>query len=86
MARHKVQKVISLYLIKLCEKIRKVVVRTKVLSVGVDVLTEERNVAVALCYECLNLVYYVFLAAATLATSYVRNNTVCAKIITAIHN
>ena len=89
MTRHKADVIIALDLVNISEQIGKIVNLTVValciLAVAIDVLTEQRYILVSCFNQTLDLGDYILGSAASLATANVRNDTVRAEIIAAVH-
>ena len=86
MARHKANDVISLDLANSRKKVCKITFSSEFLTVGVDVLTEQGNLSATACDKLAHLTQNILGTAAAFSASDVRNDTVRAEIVTAVHN
>ncbi len=85
MRRHEANDEITVYVVDASEKLRKACFTAKVIAVGVDVLTEEHYLLVAVLDESLDLADYILGTAAALFAAYIWDNAVGAEVIAAKH-
>ena len=86
MGCHKTDSLKSLNLIDFTQQFRKRDRILQVLSVRIDILTKQHNFTHTISNQSLDLTDDILRLTASLATSYIRYNTVAAEIITAEHN
>ena len=85
MGRHEAYQEISLYPVKLPEKLRETHFAVKIIAVGIDILTEEHNFLVAVLHEFTHFIDDVLRFSAPLSASYVGNDAVCTEIVASEH-
>ena len=85
MGRHKAYPEVALYLVQFTQKLRKSHTLIKVLSVGIDVLSQKHYLLVAVTDQSPYLIDYILRLSAALSASDIGNYAVGAEIIAAEH-
>ena len=83
---HETDALQSLNLINLAEKLGKCHRLLQVLSVGVDVLSQQHDLHNAVCYQSLDLIDDILRLSAALPSAHVRHDAVAAEVVAAKHD
>ena len=86
MGGHKPDDKIPLQRVDPAQQFRKHRAAAQILAIGVDVLTQERDLPVSTAGQITDLREDILHIPAALTAAHVRHNTVAAKIIAAVHN
>ena len=86
MARHIVDALDAGDFVHAAQQLSKSVLLAEILAVGVNILSQQRKFLIAVLHSSLNLAHDILYAAAALAATHVRHDTVGTEVVAAVHN